>query len=138
MPKLRQQRINDRLREELTLLVPGRLDDPRLADVQITRVETTQDLSTAKVYVTNFDPEESVDDLLRALDRAQGALRAELALVGLRRLPHLVFTEDRDYEEGERVLHLLDRLHDPGTGEVAGDAGDPSTGATGGVEPPGP
>jgi ribosome-binding factor A len=112
MPTRRQQRINEMLFEELSLLVPGQLDDPRLTGVRVTRVETTQDLSTAKVYVTAPVTEEPFANVVHALDHAQGVMRAELAALGLRRLPKLVFAQDKLFESGERVLQIIDHLRD--------------------------
>lgn len=114
MATLRQRRINERLFEELSLLIPGPADDDDLlAGVVVTRVETTQDLSTAKVYFRAPDAtSEDLKAITEALQEAEFGLRAELADVGLRRLPHLVFAHDRAYVEGARVLDLLEHLHD--------------------------
>lgn len=113
------------------MLVPGRLDDPRVSDVAITRVETTQDLSTAKVYYICPDFDANDRGPAIALAQAAGVLRTELGSLGLRRLPQLMFTRDVAYERGERVLHILDRLgpttsNDPapdGPGAEATDSG---------------
>jgi ribosome-binding factor A len=107
----RQQRLNGLLFEELSLLVPGQLDDPRLVGVTVTRVEVTQDLTAAKVYVTGGNTTEAaVLEMLTALEHAQGRLRDELSDLGLRRLPRLVFARDKQYESGERVLAVLDEM----------------------------
>lgn len=112
MVTLRQRRINDRLFEELSLLIPGPSDDDDvLADVVVTRVETTQDLATAKVYFrAPGEDEAGLAAITAALQEAEFGLRAELADVGLRRLPRLVFAFDRDFVKGKRVLDLLDHL----------------------------
>ena len=110
MPTRRQQRLNELLLEEISLLVPGQFDDPRLTGVRVTRVETTQDLSTAKVYFTVVDEDETVDEAVDALQHSSGRLRTELSAIGLRRLPRLVFAQDKAFESGERVLRLLDHL----------------------------
>lgn len=107
MPTRRQQRINELLLEELSLLVPDRLDDPRLESARVTRVETTQDLSTAKVYVVSVIGDEDVEEALAGLRHAEGMLRSEIAGSGLRRLPRLVFAEDKAFQSGERVLAIL-------------------------------
>lgn len=132
MPTRRQQRLNELLEQELALLLSGRLDDPRLQGATVTRVETTQDLSTAKVYVTRFDDDEA-DDMLEALRHAEPFIRGQLADLQLRRLPHLVFARDRQFESGQRVLELLDGLrshdaHDPLS--AAGSADDVSDDAS--------
>jgi ribosome-binding factor A len=110
VPTRRQQRINERLLEEIALLVPGQFDDPRLAGVRVTRVETTRDLSTAKVYFVLLDDEASFTEAAAALEHAAGRLCTELGAIGLRRLPRLVFAADRAFEQGERVLWLLDHM----------------------------
>jgi ribosome-binding factor A len=118
MPTRRQQRLNEMLLEELALLVPGQLDDPRLVGLRVTRVETTQDMSAAKVYFTRLDAEASVNESIAALQHAAGRLTVELGALGLRRLPKLVFAE---FERGERVLWLLDHLEAEEAGQSPAD-----------------
>jgi ribosome-binding factor A len=130
MTTRRQQRLNELLFEELSLLIPGQLDDPRLVGATVTRVEVTQDLTVAKVYVTGrSESDAAVAAMLSALDHAQGQLRDDLADLHLRRLPRLVFARDKQYESGERVLAVLDEMagHDLGTGSstAATDDGAP-------------
>src|SRR5512137_1405678 len=110
MPTRRQQRLNELLREELSLLIPGRLDDPRLESTVVTRVETTQDMTTAKVYVMIDGSDEEVTAALTALAHAGSFLRTEISDLDLRRVPELVFARDRQFESGERVLALIDQL----------------------------
>jgi ribosome-binding factor A len=127
MPTRRQQRLNELLEQELMLLVLGRLDDPRLQGVAVTRVETTQDMSTAKVYVTR-QPEDDADaaEMLEALQHAEPFIRSQLGNLKLRRLPHLVFARDRQYESGQRVLDILAGLeHD-----LEDDSGSDADGAS--------
>ncbi|MFN2114610.1 MAG: 30S ribosome-binding factor RbfA [Anaerolineae bacterium] len=135
MPTRRQRRVNELLLEELSLLVPDRLDDPRLAPVRVTRVETTQDMANAKVYVVTVSEDDNIEDALTALRQAEGLLRSEIAGSGLRRLPRLVFAEDKAYESGERVLAILAELEsaeraaadDPAATDDAADPTDAST-----------
>ena len=124
MPTRRQQRINELLLQELSLLIPDRLDDPRITTVTVTRVESTQDMAHAKVYVTVGSAEDP-DASLAALDQARGVISAELGTLGLRRIPQLVFARDKQFESGERVLGILSHLstHDR-TDDAAADAGE--------------
>lgn len=142
MPTRRQHRINELLLQELSLLVPDRLDDPRLVSVTITRVETTQDLAHAKVYYICRGTDEECRESGLALEQASGLLRGELAGSGLRRLPQLVISRDRQYESGERVLEILRDMDaapapsgtdDPPDSEEADDA-DNSEGAVGALD----
>ncbi|MFN8424539.1 MAG: 30S ribosome-binding factor RbfA [Anaerolineae bacterium] len=124
MVTLRQRRINERLAEELSLLIPGASEDERLVDVQITHVETTQDLATAKVYFRAADADAAeIAGITEALQEAEFGLRAELADVGLRRLPRLVFAFDKEFAKGARVLDILAHLeHLPDDPEPSGEA----------------
>ena len=121
MPTRRQHRINELLLEELSMLVAGRVDDPRLVNVTVTRVETTQDLTTAKVYFTSFGGDDDAPATLAALSHAGSFLRAELGGLGLRRLPHLVFARDTQFESGQRVLGILESLHQADGEEPGGE-----------------
>ncbi len=112
MATRRQRRINELLMQELSTLLPGRVDDPRLVTIVVTRVESTQDLATAKTYFTTSAAasEEELAVIHEALEQARGFLRGQLAHLGLRRIPKLVFARDRDFESGHRVLDLLEKL----------------------------
>ena len=123
----RQRRINELLMQELSMLLPGRVDDPRLSTVVVTHVESTQDLSAAKVYFTTAAPAdaEAITEIDEGLEQARGFLRGELSNLGLRRVPRLVFARDRDYESGARVLDLLQQIaSDAGHVEGPGDTED--------------
>ena len=112
MPTRRQRRINELLLQELSMTLPGRVDDPRLSPVVITRVESTQDLASAKVFFTTSSAvdEGAEADIHAGLEQARGFLHGELSALGLRRVPRLVFARDRDYESGARVLDLLGQI----------------------------
>lgn len=127
MATRRQKRLNELLREELSLLIPSQLDDPRVVGATVTRVEITRDMTTAKVFVTIDGSDEEAALALQALEHAAGFLRAQIRDLGLRRLPELVFARDRQFEGGERVLAILDELRrqragsqpdDPSQGEA--------------------
>jgi ribosome-binding factor A len=126
LPTRRQYRVNELILQELQLLIPGRLDDPRLISVSVTAVESTQDLSTAKVYYTCSGSDDECAEVPEALDHSSGVLRNELANIGLRRVPQLVFARDRQYESGLRVIALLDRIETIDPHNVDESAIDPS------------
>jgi ribosome-binding factor A len=131
LPTRRQFRVNELILQELQLLIPGRLDDPRLINVLVTAVESTQDLSTAKVHYTCAGSDEECAGVPAALEHSRGVLRNELAALGLRRMPQLVFARDRQFESGQRVLDLLDRI-DTGEPDDADPGDDARAGAPSG------
>lgn len=111
----RAARVGERIREELmALVVRGALKDPGAAGAVIHAVEVSGDLSHARVFVRLGDPratEAQQRGLLRALGRASGHLRRELAgRLGLRHTPELQFTWDDTTERGARIHELLDEI----------------------------
>ncbi|MEM6790429.1 MAG: ribosome-binding factor A [Myxococcota bacterium] len=124
----RRDRVERDLVEALTGALGG-LRDPRLGGrVTVTRVELTDDLSFARVYVrppAGSPPSPYADaaadhssasgatppgarDMMRGLDAATGRLRTEVAqALGLRRAPDLKFVYDRGQENAARVEALL-------------------------------
>jgi ribosome-binding factor A len=109
MPTRRILRLNEAIREELAELLGREVRDPRLATlITITEVDTSPDLSLARVYVSVLGSEEELAAALEALRHAAGYLRRELGpRLRLRRTPTLEFRPDPSLARGARVLELL-------------------------------
>ena len=110
----RMRRVNELLREELARQI-AHLKDPRLSGlVSITEVETSADLSSARVFVSVYASPEEQERTLQALNQASGFLRRTLGgTLNLKRIPRLQFVLDRSLERGARLSALLDRLRPP-------------------------
>ena len=92
----RRARVDHELQRELARLISIELKDPRLGFVTVTRVEITQDMHTAKVFVSVIGDRHVAKQSMMALESAKGFLRGELGkAVKLRRTPELAFVEDR-------------------------------------------
>ena len=75
----------------------------------ITRVDTTNDLRYAKVYVSALDKTQE-KDVLKGLKSASGFLRRELGrALQLRYTPELQFIGDDSIQHGAHILELLRR-----------------------------
>ncbi len=111
----RPARVGERIREELSLLLQRKVNDPGLAPVTITDVSITPDLKIAHVnYSALVGPEER-KAVAKALRRAEGFLRRELGRVlGLRYAPELYFHYDDSYDRGARIDSLLKEVSDGG------------------------
>lgn len=111
----RSQRVASRMREELTLLLRG-LTDPRLGGAVITRVEITDDLSFARIYVRQelLEPNEAAQkQMLRGFDAASGRLRQQAGrALGLRHAPELRFFHDDGQDAAMRVEQILREIAD--------------------------
>ena len=120
-PNRRTIRINQLLREELSRLVRVEIKDPRVRSVTITRVDATQDLSYADVYVRTLTEDAPVEDAISGLESAEGFVRRRLGReLHLRRIPDFRFHADRALEHVQRIESLLDQA----LGEHEDDAGD--------------
>jgi ribosome-binding factor A len=104
----RQVRIDHELQRELARLISRELSDPRLGFVTVTRVEITQDLNTAKVFVSIIGDRHVAGQSMEALESAKKFLRGELGrAVKLRHTPELVFVEDRTTERAIELSKVL-------------------------------
>ena len=106
----RSERFNKLLIEELSEIVQHGLKDPRIGFLSFTRVETTEDLRSAKVYVSFLD-EAQAPETLEALRHAAGMIRGELMhRIQARRIPELRFVHDRSIAHSVHIAEVLERL----------------------------
>ena len=109
MASNRIHRINDEIQRELADQLRN-LKDPRVSGtgmVSITRVDTTNDLRYARVYVSVLNKDQE-KDVLKGLKSASGFLRRELGhALQLRYTPELQFIGDDSIQHGAHILELL-------------------------------
>jgi len=106
------QRIDAEIQRVLGTLISQELKDPRLGFTTVTRVEVTQDLHTAKVYVSIIGDRHVARQTMDALDHARRFLRGELGhQIKLRHTPELQFVEDRTTERAISLAKALREDH---------------------------
>lgn len=107
----RLDRVNQLIKEEISLLLQRELQDPRLGFVTVTEVDVTPDLRLAKVYVSVLGSEERWVSSLQALESARGFvwnwLRRHL---DLRVTPEIMWRPDRSMEHAAHIQSLLAEL----------------------------
>lgn len=104
----RTERLNEQLRQEVTLLVRDEVRDPRVGLATITAVQTSPELDHAKVYFTTLGDDDERKGVLAGLRSAAPFLRRELGKrLHIRRIPELHFEIDRVHEEAQRIERLL-------------------------------
>ncbi len=107
----RTKRVDELLQQEIGAIISREIADPRIGFVTITDVETTPDLSHAKVWVSVIGSAAERDGTLIALGHAMPFVRHELGKrLRIRRIPELHLRLDDALERGSRVLHLLSEL----------------------------
>ena len=105
---LRMKRINDRIKEILSMVLLSKVDDPRLSGVTVTDVKVDRELDFANIYVSAVEGQERADEILDALKKARGYLRYEISQeIDLRVSPKLRFLWDPTPERADRIDNLL-------------------------------
>jgi len=106
----RSLQVSRQLQETLGLLLEREIRDPRLQLITITRVQTTDDLQQARVFVSVLE-EERQSDVLRALRKASGFLRRKLSVqLNMRYTPTLTFALDDSIARTEHLLKVIDKI----------------------------
>jgi len=105
-------RINQLIRDELSLILQRKVQDPRLQHmVSITRVSVTNDLGHAKVYISVMGTEEEKKEVFEGLKAASSFLRRNLGpRLATRYIPVLSFQRDDSLEQGAHILELMNRV----------------------------
>ncbi len=102
MKSIANERINADLYRALSNILMTKVNHPALRSATILRTELSIDGSVCDVYVT---------DHLAEFQQAAGFFRSETAkVVNLRRMPRLVFIQDKGQNNADRVNELLAQL----------------------------
>ena len=89
-------------------ILQSEIKDPRLPLVTCTRVTVTNDLKSAKLYVSVLGDEAQQKRAMKVLEGATGYVRRLLAQrLGLRSAPEIRFVFDPSVEYGIRLEELL-------------------------------
>lgn len=109
----RLDRVNQLIKEEISLVLQRELKDPRLGFITVTEVETANDLRVAKVFVSVLGDDAQWKASLTALKSARGFIRHWLrGHLDLRVTPELDFRPDRSMAHAARIQELLKHLDD--------------------------
>ncbi|MEW5718808.1 MAG: 30S ribosome-binding factor RbfA [Chloroflexota bacterium] len=112
MAGYRAARASQRIQQEISVMFEREVSDPRLAGVNVTRVEVSGDLRYAKIFVAPITgDDDATRAMMDALDRATGFFRHRVAQsLDLRFAPEVRFLLDRSIEKGERFLRALEEM----------------------------
>ena len=108
MPGRRPERLSEQIKEEVSLIIAGEVEDPRVGFVTVTEARVSPDLKHAKIYVSVLGTEQEVKESLAALKHASGFIRTQLgAMLRMKRTPELHFVYDETVETAARIEELL-------------------------------
>jgi ribosome-binding factor A len=124
MPTRRQERVGERIHEEISEVLQKRIRDPRLAEVTVTGVEVSPDLKAATVFISTLGDHESRNTAVQGLQHASKYIRRELAhRLQMRFTPELRFALDESWERGARIDELLEKLQTSEPGDELEEPG---------------
>jgi ribosome-binding factor A len=103
------RRVNEAIREVVSVRIAEGLRDPRIGFVTVTSVDTSPDLRQARVYVSVLGNPEEREATMAGLGSAHGLLQQSVATeLRLKHTPTLQFVFDESIERGMRISELLD------------------------------
>ena len=104
----RMDRVDEEFKRELSKIIDQNLKNPNITGlISVTKVKTSSDLKTAKVYISILGSK-SKKNTLEGIRNASGFIRTELAKrVNLRYTPELKFEEDETLEYGAKIDKIL-------------------------------
>ena len=112
MASVKIQRLNHTFMEEISNILMTEIKDEDIKFVTITGVDTTSDLSFAKVYYTVLD-ESRKASTEEALKGAASFIRTKLAeRVDIRHTPELKFIYDTSIAYGEHIEKIIDEINE--------------------------
>ena len=118
----RTDRINEQLKQEISLLIRDEVRDPRVGLATVTAVQTSPELDHARVYFTALGDEEEREEVLAGLRSAAPFIRKALGQrLHMRRIPELHFEIDRVLAEAMRIEELLREALPEGGQEASAD-----------------
>ncbi|MPM72024.1 Ribosome-binding factor A [bioreactor metagenome] len=120
MAGYRVSRLSEDIKREIIIVI-RELKDPRVREklLTIVRVEVSNDLSFAKVYVSAVEGLEVAKTAVKGLESAVGHIRSEVGKrLHLRKTPEMRFIADNSIEYGMKIAKMLDDIgsedHDKG------------------------
>lgn len=124
MSKVRVEKVQELMKQEISDIILHELKDPRIGFVTVTSVSCTEDLREAKIYVSVMGEEQSVRESLAGLSRALGFVRREIGRrIRLRFTPEISFALDTSLNYSDHIQRILNAIHeDMPAGEKEEDA----------------
>lgn len=109
----RPERLAEQIREEVSLIIAGDLEDPRVGFVTVTEARVSPDLRNAKIYVSVMGTDEEIRESVAALNHAARFIRIQLgAALRIKRTPDLHFVHDDTARTAARIEELLNEEGD--------------------------
>ena len=98
-PYKRAQRVSDNIRREIANIFSFEISDPRLKGLTVTDVRLSDDLSSARIFLSSYlnqTVNEDRDSLTKALENSKPFVKKKLGQnIKLKKIPELLFFIDQ-------------------------------------------
>jgi ribosome-binding factor A len=106
---VRQNKIAERIKEEVAQILQNEAKDPRIGMVSVVRVKVSQDLRDARVFVSVLGAPADKTKAMKALQHARGYVQTLIAKrIEVRFSPIISFHLDESIEKSIRLSKLID------------------------------
>ena len=104
-------KVNAELQKAISEVLTYEIKNPLITGIiTVTRVETTQDLDFAKVYVSIFT-KDNVQDVFNQILHSARFIRKEVAAkINLRKMPYLNFILDDGIDYTNKIEDMLEKI----------------------------
>ncbi|MEJ2744786.1 MAG: 30S ribosome-binding factor RbfA [bacterium] len=111
MSSRRIARVEQLLKEELSMILQQELKDPRIGFVTVTRVKVSADLGHARAYVSVMGDAEAKERTISGLRSAVGFIQRLMgSRIKMRSVPRVEFFLDDSVDYGFRINEILDKI----------------------------
>ena len=109
----RAHRVGGVIQKELSALLLSKIKDPRLELVTITAVKLTDDLRTARIYVSSPQGRERSESVIEGFTSAAGFIRREFGRrLDLKYTPALNFVYDESFDRADKLNRMIRAVSD--------------------------
>lgn len=108
----RIDKLEHLIKEEVSMILLYKLQDPALGLLTVTNVRLSADLKIAKIYISVFEKEKRETVLEKIRDKT-GFIRTELAhRIRIKFIPELKFFIDDTLDYVEKIEGLIKKIHE--------------------------
>ena len=111
MSSQRAGRVQEAIRQEISVIVQNHIKDPRIGFLTITKVELSKDLRHARVFFSVLGEAKDKHLALKGLNSAKGYIKGLLAdKIKMRFMPEIVFKIDESVQYANQIFDILDKI----------------------------
>lgn len=105
------QKVEAEMKRLISVIISRELKDKTITLVTVTDVRVLKDLSNATIYYTVMGQTEKQNAVHKALVKASGYIKSEIAKrMKIRRVPALIFEYDESLAYGNKIDDILRKL----------------------------